>query len=123
MKNAGWVFAGLCAIVAASLWFDRAPVQGAADGRVVAEGIIYSVSFAEPDGKTSGFTRANDAAAVPGRSGASNVNAYGTLYENYLVITYPDKKNFAEHVVPTRFLREVRFGTGGIAKVAEAAKP
>jgi hypothetical protein len=51
------------------------------------------------------------------------VNAYGVLYENYLVITYPNKRDMAEHVVPTRFLREVRFGTGGIAKVEETAKP
>ena len=122
MKNAGWVVACVCASVAVSLWLDRAPVQGAANPPGLTEGIIYSVAFAEPDGKTSGFTRANSPAAVPGRNGTWNENAYGVLYENYLVITFPDKKDFAEYVVPARFVRGVQFGNGGITKMSETAK-
>ena len=137
MKNAGWFVACVCALVSAGIWFERTPVQGAAaaDGKIVAEGIIYSVSFVDPDGKISGFTRANNTNflpflatdpkswSVPGARGSFSQNAYGVLYESCLVITYPDKKEFAEHVVPTRFLREVRFGMGGITKVAEITKP
>lgn len=46
---------------------------------VVAEGVIYHVAYSMEDGKVGGFTRVNDAKAVPNGNGSWNVDAYGKL--------------------------------------------
>jgi hypothetical protein len=66
-----------------------------------AEGIIYSVYYQQGTG-TGGYTRANNSQAVPGGNGSWNVDAYGKLYRDFLVITFPNKPGGAEtEIIPT----------------------
>ena len=86
---------------------------------IVAEGIIYSVEYKRNDGATSGFTRLNIAQAVPGDNGSWNVDAYGRLTNEYLIITYPQKEYLGPRVIPAHRLVDIQFGSGGIKNVNE----
>lgn len=86
---------------------------------VVAEGIIYTLEYKLEDGKTGGFTRLNMAEAVPGKNGSWNVDAYGRLTNDYLIITYPQEKDLGPRVIPAHRLVDIRFGDGGIKNVNE----
>ena len=57
----------------------------------IAEGVIYTLEYKLEDGKTGGFTRLNMVEAVPGKNGSWNVDAYGRLVNDYLIITYNRK--------------------------------
>jgi len=87
--------------------------------QVIAEGVIHHVHYEIGDGKTGGLTRVNSPDAVPGKNGSWNVNAYGKLYRDYLVITKPDGKDLGSRVIPRHRLLSVQFGDGGIKQVAE----
>jgi len=87
---------------------------------VIAEGVLFSVEYQLEDGRTGGFTRLNSANAVPGGNGSWNVDAYGRLMEEYLIITYPQKKEIGPHVIPARRLVNVQFSGRGIKKVDES---
>ena len=87
------------------------------------EGVIYSVEYQYKNG-TGGFTRVNDSKAVPGGNGSWNVDAYGKLYLDFLVITRPDKSDGdGPEVIPTHRLISVHFGDGGIKTMPKAAEP
>lgn len=86
---------------------------------VVAEGIIYTLEYKLEDGGTGGFTRLNMAEAVPGKNGSWNVDAYGQLMNDYLIITYPQKKTLGPRVIPAHRLVGIQFGDGGIKNVNE----
>jgi hypothetical protein len=88
---------------------------------VVSEGIIYHVEYKLENGGTGGFTRVNDSKCVPGGNGSWNVDAYGKLTDNYLIITYPQKKELGPQIIPTNRLISIQFGDGGIKKVEENA--
>src|SRR5262245_50477625 len=61
----------------------------------VAQGVIYSAAYTMgPDGNIHGFTRANQASAVPWGNGSWNVDAYGKLNSNFLIITRPQRPDF-----------------------------
>jgi hypothetical protein len=89
--------------------------------QVVSEGIIYTVEYKLENGSTGGFTRFNDSKAVPGGNGSWNVDAYGKLTDNYLIITYPQKKDLGPFIIPADRLISIQFGDGGIKKVDENA--
>ncbi len=83
----------------------------------IQEGIIYSVSWSEPDGSIHGLTRSDNASAVPGGNGSWNMDLYGRLYENHLEITYPQQKDLGSRIIPFRIIQSIQFGDGGIKKV------
>ncbi len=85
---------------------------------VIAEGIIYYLEYKLGDGRTGGFTRLNNAKAVPGGNGSWNVDANGRLTQHYLVITYPQKA-LGPRVIPAHRLVDIQFGDGGIKNVNE----
>lgn len=85
----------------------------------VARGVIYSVAYKDADGKTHGFTRLNQASAVPGGNGSWNIDAYGELTPNFLIITRPQHRDLGPLVIPVQNLVDVQFGDGGIKKVNE----
>ena len=120
-----------------ALWFAlivlAAILGGAVGGYVVilierqeqprAEGVIYVVEYQQGNG-TGGFTRLNNSKAVPGGNGSWNVNAYGKLYRDFLVITFPDKKDgLGPEVIPTHRLVSVQFGDGGIKEMPVTTAP
>ncbi len=83
----------------------------------IAEGTIFYVEFQKEGGGTEGFTRINDVGAVPGKNGSWNVDAYGQLTRDFLIITRPNRKDLGPQVIPTRRLISVQFGDGGIKQV------
>jgi len=88
-----------------------------------AEGVIFAVEYQQGNG-TGGFTRLNSAKAVPGGNGSWNVDAYGKLYRDFLVITFPNKKDgLGPEVIPTHRLVSVRFGDGDIKEMPKTAEP
>jgi hypothetical protein len=86
---------------------------------IVAEGIIYSVEYQLEGGRTGGFTRANNAKAVPGGNGSWNVDAYGKLTRDFLLITRPKHSDLGPEVIPAHRLINIQFGDGGIKQVKE----
>jgi hypothetical protein len=89
------------------------------DSETIAEGVVFWVEYKLEDGKTGGFTRLNLSSAVPGGNGSWNVDAFGRLTDNYLIITYPQKKDLGPLVIPSDQLVEVQFGDGGIKQLDE----
>jgi hypothetical protein len=100
----------------------------------VAEGIILSVEYQTggtvevgstertsktAGGQTGGFTRLNTSEAVPGGNGSWNVDAYGRLTREFLIITRPQRKDLGPQVIPVHRLVNVQFGDGGIHQVNE----
>ncbi|MEO8268321.1 MAG: hypothetical protein ABI557_01300 [Aureliella sp.] len=90
-----------------------------AEPSVNIEGTIYSLAYEGEDGKMGGFTRLNTAAAVPAGNGSWNVDAYGRLTDDYLIITYPQRKGLGPRVIPVRRIVDIQFGDGGISTVNE----
>jgi len=84
---------------------------------VIAEGVIYTLEYRLEGGGTGGFTRLNTVAAVPGKNGSWNVDAYGRLMNDYLIITYPQKKALGPRAIPAHRLVNIQFGDGGIKDV------
>jgi len=87
--------------------------------QVVAEGVIFSVEYAQESGRTGGFTRLNDASAVPGHNGSWNVDARGRLTREFLIITRPQRSDLGPLIIPAHRLVKVQFGDGGIPRVNE----
>ena len=83
----------------------------------IEEGIIYSVSWSQPDGSIHGLTRLDSASAVPGGNGSWNMDIYGRLFENHIEITTLKQKNLGPRIIPFRILQSIQFGDGGIKKV------
>jgi hypothetical protein len=81
------------------------------------EGIIYSVSWSEPDGSIHGLIRSDIASAVPGGNGSWNMDLYGRLYENHIAVTNLKQKSLGPRIIPLRILQSVQFGDGGIKEV------
>jgi hypothetical protein len=89
-------------------------------GPLIVEGVIYELSLRAPPGaqtQVEGFTRLNNQAAVPGGSGSWNVDAYGRLYRDYLIITYPTQRSLGPQVIPANRIISIQFGDGGIRPV------
>jgi hypothetical protein len=89
------------------------------EGQVVAEGVLFSVEYRMEDGRTGGFTRLNISSAVPGRNGSWNVDAYGRLTRDFLIITRPQRQDSGPRVIPAHRLVDIQFGDGGIKTVNE----
>src|SRR5579872_3357099 len=77
---------------------------------VVESGVLYSVSYMQADGHTAGFTRVNSSKAVPGGNGSWNVDAYGRLTRDFLIITRPQHKDLEAEAIPVSRLVDVQFG-------------
>ena len=86
---------------------------------VVAEGVLYSVSYLLEGNAAGGFTRVNHSKAVPGGNGSWNVDAYGQLTRDFLIVTYPQRPSLGPRVIPVHRLLSVQFGDGGLTKVEE----
>ncbi|MFN0130856.1 MAG: hypothetical protein ACKV19_29695 [Verrucomicrobiales bacterium] len=86
----------------------------------VAEGVIFSVEYQMEGGGTGGFTRQNESKAVPGGNGSWNVDAYGLLKREFLVITRPQRTDLGPQVIPAHRLVSIQFGDGGIKQVNES---
>lgn len=108
------ILGGLVGAGLVSLWNRGEPPR--------AEGVIFSVEYQQGTG-TGGFTRINTSKAVPGGNGSWNVDAYGKLYRDFLVITFPNKPDLGPEVIPTHRLLSVRFGDGGIKEVPKNQAP
>jgi hypothetical protein len=91
----------------------------AAPPETVAEGIIYYVQLRTEGDRIGGFTRVNDSKAVPGGNGSWNVDAYGKLTRDFLIVTRPQHKELGPQVIPVNRLVEIQFGDGGIKTVNE----
>lgn len=89
------------------------------DTQTIAEGVICYVQYEMEDGRTSGFTRINSHKSVPGGNGSWNIDAYGRLTRDYLIITRPQRKDLGPRVIPSRRLLDVQFGDGGIKNIDE----
>jgi hypothetical protein len=92
---------------------------GCSRSDTVAEGVIWSVEFQKPGGGTEGITRMNGSFAVPGGNGSWNVDAYGRLTREFLIITFPQHPEMGPEVVPVSRLVNIKFGDGGIKQVTE----
>lgn len=103
-----------CAIAAAT-GCQRPSVE------TVAEGVLYSVEYQLEGGRTGGFTRLNNSKAVPGGNGSWNIDAYGRLTPDFLIITRPQHRGLGPQIIPVHRLVNVQFGDGGIAQVDESA--
>ncbi len=88
---------------------------------LLAEGIIWSVEFHGPDGKTNGLARGSDAIMVPGGNGSWNMDIYGRLYETHLEITYLNQPNSGldAKIVPFSQIVRIQFGDGGRKTVSQ----
>ena len=86
---------------------------------VVAEGVLLSVEYRLEDARTGGFTRLNISTAVPGRNGSWNVDAYGRLTRDFLIITRPQRPDLGSRVIPAHRIVDIQFGDGGIKTVNE----
>jgi hypothetical protein len=85
----------------------------------VAEGVLFSVEYQTAGGGSGGFTRSNNSKAVPGGNGSWNVDAYGKLTREFLIVTRPQSPDFGPEVIPVHRLVSVQFGDGGIKQVKE----
>jgi hypothetical protein len=90
------------------------------DTQTIAEGVIYYVTYEMEDGRAGGFTRINSNKAVPGGNGSWNIDAYGRLTRDYLIIARPQKKDLGYRVIPSHRLLDIQFGDGGIKNVEES---
>jgi hypothetical protein len=77
------------------------------------------VEYQLEGGRTGGFTRLNNSKAVPGGNGSWNVDAYGRLTREFLLITRPQLRDSGADVIPVHRLVRVQFGDGGIKEVTE----
>ena len=89
------------------------------DTQTITEGVIYYVEYEMKDGMTGGFTRLNSNKAVPGGNGSWNIDAYGRLTRDYLIITRPQIQDLGPRVIPSHRLLDVQFGDGGIKNIDE----
>lgn len=87
---------------------------------VVVEGVILSVEYKMEGGGSGGFTRLNSPIAVPGGTGSWNVDAYGRLTRDFLIITHPQRPDWGPRVIPVNRLVDIQFGDGGIKTVDES---
>ncbi|MGA3265829.1 MAG: hypothetical protein ABSE16_03295 [Verrucomicrobiota bacterium] len=94
-------------------------IAGCSRSDTVAEGVICDAEYQNPGGGTEGFTRLNNAKAVPGGNGSWNIDAYGRLTPEFLVITRPQRPDLGQQVIPVSRLVSVQFGDGGIKEVNE----
>jgi hypothetical protein len=101
------------------LFSSMLALAGCGRSDTVAEGVIYSVEYEKPGGGSQGFTRLNEAKAVPGGNGSWNVDARGRLTRQFLIITRPQHSDLGELVIPVAQLHHVQFGDGGIKTVNE----
>lgn len=85
----------------------------------IAEGAIFSVEFKKDGGGSEGFTRVNNQIMAPGGNGSWNVDAYGRLTRDFLIITRPQERDLGPQVVPIDRLVSIQFGDGGIKQVDE----
>ncbi len=85
----------------------------------ITKGVLYSVAYKDGDGRVHGFTRVNRSAAVPGGNGSWNVDAYGQLTSDFLIVTRPQRPDLGRQFIPVRHLVRIQFGDGGIKQVNE----
>jgi hypothetical protein len=111
MKCVGFVFAAVvfCCIGCTS----------SNKSETVAEGIILNVEYKLEDGKISGFTRKDNYDTMPSGTGNWNIDAYGKLTRDFLVITFPQKRELGPKIIPASRLIEIQFGDGGIKYINE----
>jgi hypothetical protein len=57
--------------------------------------------------------------AVPGGTGSWNVDAYGKLTRDFLIITRPQHPDLGPEVIPAHRLSNLQFGDGGSKQVKE----
>lgn len=122
MKPNLWILSLIGALVLGCLVGAGAVLYLGSPERAQVEGVIFSVEFQQGSG-TGGFTRLNNSKAVPGGNGSWNVDAYGKLYRDFLVISFPDKKDLGPQVIPLGRLLSVQFGDGGIKEMPKTAAP
>lgn len=87
---------------------------------IVQEGVIFSVEYLLENGRTGGFSRVNNSQAVPGGNGSWNVDAFGRLTRDFLIISWPQKPDLDELIIPAHRIVKIQFGTGGIESVNES---
>ncbi len=77
---------------------------------------IYYVEYQTGGGGTTGFTRSDDSWGVPA-GGTLNVDAYGRLTHDFLIITPRQRKDMGPQVIPVSRLVSIQFGEGGIKTI------
>ena len=93
-----------------------AHAQGDAKGQLVLpmerpimEGPIHSLGYEQDNGKLGGFTRVDNAQAVPGGNGSWNERRHGRLYRDYIVVTKPGEKGWGALIIPAGRIRSLHF--------------
>lgn len=86
----------------------------------VREGVLFSVEYLLENGQTAGFTRINNSQAVPGGNGSWNMDAYGRLTREFLIISRPQRSDLDDLIIPVHRLVKIQFGKGGIEVVDES---
>ena len=112
-RSMGFVLAG------AMIAFTGCSPPSSSPPAAVAEGVIFSVEYQLEGGRTGGFTRSNNSKAVPGGNGSWNVDAYGKLTREFLIVTRPQSPDLGPEVIPVHRLVNVQFGDGGIKQIKE----
>jgi hypothetical protein len=92
---------------------------GVRNDDVIVEGVIYYVEYSMENGQTGGFTRLKSSAINPVINRSANIDAYGQLTRDYLIITRPQRKDLGPRIIPAHRLLDVQFGDGGIKTVYE----
>ena len=83
------------------------------------EGIVWTIEWADGEGKSHGLTRSSIPESVPGGNGSWNMDMYGKLYESHLEIAFPKRKELGPKIIPMSRIVDMRFGDGGIREIAE----
>jgi hypothetical protein len=73
------------------------------------EGPIHSLGYEQDNGKLGGFTRVDNAQAVPGGNGSWNERRHGKLYRDYIVVTKPGEKGWGALIIPASRIRSLHF--------------
>ena len=116
MKASPWLIVLVGALIAGAV--GGAALAKNAYGtayKPVIEGVIFSVHYQVGGDRTAGFTRLGFPEAVPGDEGSWSRDAYGKLYQEFLILTYPGNEDLDAQVIPTAQLLSVQFGDGGIS--------
>lgn len=87
---------------------ERPPVS-MAFGKPLMEGPIHFAAYDVGNGKLGGFVRIDNPEAVPGGNGTWNVDRYGKLYRDYLVVTDLSNERWGVQVIPTSRIYEIHF--------------
>ena len=112
-------FALLCLISICLVGCGESDYAVDVQSSVIAEGVIWYVQYETGECKIRGFTRSQHGVVLPGGHGGLNVDAYGKLTTQFLIVTFPRRKDLGPLLIPTNRLLSIQFGDGGVKGINE----